>query len=320
MGGLMKFKMTKCCTAVFLVLGLLCTLSGCREEGNTANETIETSRNGAALSEATLPTVTVTVADDTESATLPAETIPVERSAWYETSRLIYHAAGKIDGFTYTNSKEALENALQQGYMLIELDFLFTSDGHLVCLHEWSNLLGLGGPVPLERFLSLKMYNRFTTITAADVMGYMDQYEDMYLIIDTKEEDAVGVVAELLRLCGSDPDIASRLVIQLYDSGVRQQMQELYAFADDNFLFTSYKFGPQRISEIMELCQEEGIRVIAAPYGSWDKATVQKMKDAGFLVFEHTVNFTNMTDNAVNRGVYGFFTDSLLESDVEFSQ
>lgn len=274
-----------------------------------------------------IQTASVIVQEDVTTApVLPEETqeetqeeILIPRTPWYEMSRLIYHAGGEVGGFTYTNSKEAVEQTLARGDILLEIDFLFTSDGHLICLHEWQNLHGMTRPCTLDTFLSLKMYDRFTTITAEDVIGYMRTYPEMYLIIDTKEDDPVAVVAELLRLCDYDATVAERFVIQLYDAGVKAEMLKLYSFGEDNFLFTAYKFGASRISEIMELCRDEGITVITVPYGSWDKATVGQFTDGGFLVFEHTLNYTTMTDNALGRGVYGFYTDFLCESDLGFA-
>lgn len=140
---------------------------------------------------------------------------------------------------TYTNSKEAIESTLLDGNMLLEIDFLFTSDGHLVCLHEWQNLQGLTKPCTLERFLSLKIYYAYTTITAESIVDYMREYPDMYVIVDTKEDAAVDVVAELLRLCDYDPSVADRFVIQLYDRGMKSQILALYPFCPDNFLFTA---------------------------------------------------------------------------------
>ena len=51
---------------------------------------------------------------------------------------LIAHAGGAIDGRTYTNSKKALMNALDNGFRYIELDLFETPDGNLVCTHDSS--------------------------------------------------------------------------------------------------------------------------------------------------------------------------------------
>jgi len=51
---------------------------------------------------------------------------------------LIAHAGGAIDGRTYTNSKKALMNALDNGFRYIELDLFETPDGNVVCTHDSS--------------------------------------------------------------------------------------------------------------------------------------------------------------------------------------
>ena len=51
---------------------------------------------------------------------------------------LIAHAGGAIDGRTYTNSKKALMNALDNGFQYIELDLFETPDGNVVCSHDSS--------------------------------------------------------------------------------------------------------------------------------------------------------------------------------------
>ena len=67
---------------------------------------------------------------------------PLEKSAEIinvlSPSHLIAHAGGAIDGHTYTNSKEALINALDKGFTYIELDLYETSDSNVVCLHSLS--------------------------------------------------------------------------------------------------------------------------------------------------------------------------------------
>lgn len=51
---------------------------------------------------------------------------------------LIAHAGGAIGGYTYTNSKESLINALNNGFRYIELDLFETSDDIIVCSHDSS--------------------------------------------------------------------------------------------------------------------------------------------------------------------------------------
>ena len=50
-------------------------------------------------------------------------------------NHLIAHAGGAIDGYTYTNSKDALMNALDNGFRYVELDLFMTPHG-IVCSHD----------------------------------------------------------------------------------------------------------------------------------------------------------------------------------------
>ena len=49
----------------------------------------------------------------------------------------VAHAGGGINGKTYTNSYEALNLNIKNGFTYFEIDFSFTRDNRLVCLHDW---------------------------------------------------------------------------------------------------------------------------------------------------------------------------------------
>ena len=75
---------------------------------------------------------------------------------------LIIHAGGRIDGVTGTNSLEALEETYAVGGRAIEIDFDWTSDGHLVCIHDFTDRFTTqlnGEPCTLEEFLNIRYLN-----------------------------------------------------------------------------------------------------------------------------------------------------------------
>ena len=76
-------------------------------------------------------------------------------------SRFIAHAGGEIEGHTYTNSLEAMDQAYDNGFRLFELDIIKTRDGHFVAEHDWKkwkNMTKYTGelPVDLQTFKSFK--------------------------------------------------------------------------------------------------------------------------------------------------------------------
>ncbi len=234
---------------------------------------------------------------------------------WYQDTQLIYHAGGTIDGLVYTNAKEALENTMAQRNWVVELDFLFTSDGHLICAHEWSDLYALE-PVSLEDVLEIGIYRKYTPLTAEKLIVCMRENPELVVITDTKEEQPLMVIAELVELAGEDPDILSRFVVQLYKPDMKSDILKIYPFKPENFLFTAYEFGPDRVEEILTLCFEEDIRVVTVVFHAWEDEVLALCQEKGIVVFEHTVNDAADARGTIARGVQGVYTDFLQPADL----
>lgn len=238
--------------------------------------------------------------------------------AWYETTPLIYHGGGGLSGYNYTNSKEALEQTLAAGHRHVEIDFLYTADNHLACAHYWSSLYDDDVTVPtLEEFKEHKIFGKFSTMTAEDLIAYMAEYEDLYIIIDTKEENYKAVIEDLVKLSSFDTSITDRFIIQLYEDQAKAKLQEIYPFEDDNFLFTTYKYGTEFENKLMNICYEENIAVIVIPYGTWEEDTIAKFREKDFIIYEHTVNRPNQANVSLEKGISSFYTDYMVESDLK---
>lgn len=54
--------------------------------------------------------------------------------------KLIAHAGGAINNLKYTNSAEAIEKSVLNGFQLIEVDLQVTTDGTLFGMHEWKDI------------------------------------------------------------------------------------------------------------------------------------------------------------------------------------
>ena len=236
---------------------------------------------------------------------------------WYASTHVIRHAGGGVDGFNYTNSREAVEKALQDGCAVIEIDFRYTSDGHLVCVHEWDNVWDSGDVMTLEEFQSVKIYGKYSTMTAKDLIEYMEQREDLYIVIDTKEDDQVDVTRELVELSEGNKDVIDRFIIQLYSlDDVKQRILKIYPFSDDNFLFTGYRTDTSDREKIIQMCYEQNVSVIPLPCGAWEPGWIAELKKKGFIVYEHTVNRLDQASACMREGVFGFYTDFLTEADL----
>ncbi|MGM9659472.1 MAG: hypothetical protein ACI3WQ_02620 [Faecousia sp.] len=247
---------------------------------------------------------------------------PVENDGdeWFLEYPLIYHAGGEIHGSSYTNSLEAVEKTLAEhpGKCFIEIDLTHTSDGALVCAHNWGDaFLNQTEPPTLEEFVSRKIQGRFTPLTGERLMQMMAENPQMYLVTDVKgETDPVAqVIGELAELCGWEESVLNRLIIQLYTGREKSEIQEIYPFDDDQFVFTTYKWGVWQ-HEVAQICNEETVSVMAVPYGEMSDEDAALMKELGFTVYEFTVNRADEARHSLERGISGFYTDDLTPEDL----
>ncbi|MBQ3592188.1 MAG: hypothetical protein II979_09615, partial [Clostridia bacterium] len=117
----------------------------------------------------------LSVPEDTNPALSPdtsayaAEPLPDTHAMLQEDIRYITHAAGRIDGMDGSNSLEALEGAYAAGCRYVEMDFQFTADGELACIHDWyrqytSAIPEDGTALTLAEFQACRIYDTYTPL------------------------------------------------------------------------------------------------------------------------------------------------------------
>lgn len=105
---------------------------------------------------------------------------PAERINVLSSNYLIAHAGGAIDGYIYTNSKEALMNALDKGFKYIELDLYETIDSNVVCLHSLEDYKIMTSTdseiIDTNTFLSHRLYGKYTPMTLNDAIKIWEEH------------------------------------------------------------------------------------------------------------------------------------------------
>lgn len=93
----------------------------------------------------------------------------------------------------YFNSLEELNQYYQEGYRIISADIQWTRDEQIVLLKDWywyyENLFQKTVDHPsLEEFKNLKMKNGQTQMSFQDLLNWMDEHPDVYVVLRTSEE------------------------------------------------------------------------------------------------------------------------------------
>lgn len=248
----------------------------------------------------------------------------LHQKQWYDENRIIVHALGEIDGQTYTNSREALEKSYQNGARFLECDLSITADRQLAACHDWDFWYGWwhdaedvsGRYVPdIDEFMATPVIGGFTALSGEELVLFMKEHADLYIITDTKDDDpdTLGDPFELLVELVEQNDceeVLQRFIVQIYNEGMYEIVEEIYPFP--NYIFTLYQTGFSGSEEEMESyarsCMAHDIDVIAMWADLYSERLMDIANRYDLQIFVHTVN-----DKAVIRGFLekdvGVYTD-----------
>jgi glycerophosphoryl diester phosphodiesterase len=205
-----------------------------------------------------------------------------------------------------TNSLEAVENAYRNGYRHIELDFNWTSDGHLVCIHDWggtwAKLSGQKSGIP-----TLEQFGEVTAgragLTALDLPAlemWLDGRPEAEIVLDAKARhmEAYSQMAKSRHV--------HRLIPQAYDIS---EVSAVRGYGYERVILTLYRC-PQSRREILNYLQRDQVFALTVP-----KQRLQRfdfglnLRQGGMFTYAHTVNDPDEAVALRRVGASGFYTD-----------
>lgn len=251
------------------------------------------------------------------------------RAAW-EGDLLIAHACGGIDGIEYTNSVEAFENSYARGVRAMEVDLRLTSDDRLVCIHDWNDWAAAVKSNHVEdqvyseeEFMGEQIFDRYTPMSLETLFELMREYEDVWIITDTKGtgQEIVGKQFEVMLETAQKTDsmdLLDRFVIQLYNYNMYDVVEEIHSFP--SYILTLYAMGEPteaRFIKHCRFCKDRGIDIIIM-WDEWVTPEIISMAETyGIDIYVHTVNDPDDMESFRDIGVKGFYTDYIFPKDLE---
>lgn len=216
--------------------------------------------------------------------------------------RYIPHAGGRVeDSFTYTNSLEALQETDNWGNRVVELDFRWTTDDQLICLHNWGS--GLPEKCDLETFLSGKIYERFTPIGLEQVADWLTSHPQTKVVMDFKERSVEG----LQMISQKYPELLEQFIPYIYHT---REYESVRGMGYENIiLYLARMSGEEKdFAAMANFAREKGL-VGVAMYPYTEAEVIPHMEDTGVPLLAYTVNDEQWMYELVQQGVDGFFTD-----------
>lgn len=236
----------------------------------------------------------------------------------------IVHAAGELWGFDAdgvwrsffgSNSVEALEECgkyFGERGGLVELDFNFTSDGELVCIHNWSPeyIEGIEFDVALsyDEFMSSEIYWNFTPLDLTYVASFLREHPEIYIVTDIKVDNVTGC-AKIAETC---PDLMDRFVIQIYSE---LEYDEVRKLGFDNVIYTLYMLPWHEKVDTASLVEFERSHPLVGftfPAELCDiDGFLEGIREAEIPLYVHTINDADEARSYTKRGITGVYTDYL---------
>ena len=243
----------------------------------------------------------------------------VYKSSW-EKERLIVHALGKINTTIYSNALEALKYwYFEKNMRLMEADFHLTSDNHVVLTYDFSIL----GRIPtLEEFKKFRLNGYLTRISFEDLVIFMEQNNDLYIITDTKFDDIYHIQIEfdeMTEILSRHKNVNERFIIEIYNENMYFFLKEKkYPFK--NFMFTMYKRWFNRnytdLENIFYFCAKNKIKGIIMYSYLFNSRINTLSKKYSIPVYLHTENNLDRISKFLEN-VRGIFSDEVDKSTLD---
>ncbi len=236
------------------------------------------------------------------------------RCAAYETENqkmpaFVAHAGGGVYGLTYTNSLEALNYNYNKGFRFFEVDLEWTQDKELVLMHDWNSdrLKRLFSAKPkvysLSEFKGLKMAHKLTQMSLDDLIKWLRQHPDVYIITDIKSNNIKG----LNKIGRSYPVFLDRFIPQIYNF---REYEEVKSLGFKNVILTLYASN-YNDAEVIQFLAQHRVCALTMWYDRASNNFISELKKLKIFIYVHIVSDTALQIQLKALGVDGFYTDFL---------
>ncbi len=202
----------------------------------------------------------------------------------------VAHAGGEINGKNYTNSLEALNFNRMRGFDYFEIDLAFTSDGHLVCLHDWGksfrNIFGFNTPkkITLENFnFLIENKPKYRPCTLASLIRWMESNKNTTIITDVKGNN----IKALTDISKKVHNFQRRIIPQIYDP---KNYKLIKALGYQQIIWTLYRYKKNTNNVLKWVNSFKGPIAVTMPIKRAKSGLSEKLQKQKIPTYVHTIN------------------------------
>ncbi len=224
----------------------------------------------------------------------------------------VAHAGGGLNDQKYTNSIQALDNSINNGFQYFEIDFVHTSDGKVVCLHDWEKNFKKIFGYEVEKRLTfaefevlVKNHPSRTNCTLDSLGEWMIKNPSAIIVTDVKDNnlDALEVMVKTL------PDAQIRVIPQIYKPKNYDAVKKL---GFNQVIWTLYKYKGDNRKVLEWATKFIGPVAITMPKKRARSDLPQMLRSVDILSYAHTINSLEVAEELSSKfGITEIYTDFL---------
>ncbi len=224
---------------------------------------------------------------------------------------MIAHAGGGINGQNYSNSIEALDLNYTKGFRYFEMDFSWTSDGELVCLHDWKKRFKKVFGFKTKQPLTLKEFQHLLDntkglhpCTLETFASWLLKHKDVKIITDVKYDN----IRAINKIIAQHPKIQAQLIPQFYQP---EEYPILKDMGFDELIWILYQYEGS-LKSVARHVESMNLLALSMRTSQAKKKTIQDIQKNGVNLFVYTINKENKVKKLVNKHfISGIYTDFL---------
>ncbi|MHC4412767.1 MAG: sulfatase-like hydrolase/transferase [Planctomycetota bacterium] len=228
----------------------------------------------------------------------------------------VAHAGGGYMGETYTNSLDALTHNINNGYELFEIDFSWTADKHLVCIHDWGDSFKRSFGIEAKEIPTLTEFQQivhdkseFRKCTLDSLINFLDKNPLAYVVTDVKKDN----IRALTVMATKFPQYENRIIPQIYQPEDYELVRHM---GYKNIIWTLYRYSKDD-DAVLKHARMMKLYAITMPKERAKGGLALKLAELDIPSYVHTVNTRGEFNEFSKLGITEIYTDFLHPKNAE---
>lgn len=222
----------------------------------------------------------------------------------------IAHGAGRVNGEAISNSFDALQANLTD-FDVFEIDFNWTDDGELVCIHDWNESLAnrfgdQDAKLSHAGFVQAlsESPNRPRNCDIDGLAGWMRANPDKKIVTDIKTDPMKGHAI----IAARHPDILDQFVPQAYQPS---EIESLKAMGFSDVIWTLYRFERNEQKIVQQALVQKPAAITMPQDWAIEGVMETVLANTDLPVLVHTINNAHTAGCLKSLGASGVYSDDI---------